>query len=187
MGTALREKEQTWPTPRARGDLRRDRNGKGGPSLGVALRAEAPQQFPTPTVNRNYNKLGGGHGNSGDGLITALQRRRDPTPLARDCKGRTHRKGSLPNLVPDGVWINPQWGEWPMGCPLGWTDLEPIDPVQVAWWEAFTSMKKWWDHEPVARFIGHRSVSRYGARWRALGNGQVPAQAVAAFSVLGDV
>ena len=67
-----------------------------------------------------------------------------PTPAARDYKGangyeRTKKKlengeraqmGQLPNAVmmEEGKQIsgslNPQWVEWLMGYPEGWTDLE---------------------------------------------------------------
>ena len=70
-----------------------------------------------------------------------------PTPAARDYKGAngfetTQRKigegkraqmGQLPNAVqqelgrPIGGTLNPNWTEWLMGWPLGWTDLKPLE------------------------------------------------------------
>jgi hypothetical protein len=49
-----------------------------------------------------------------------------PTPLARDHKG-VGMKGQLPTTV--SQWegsgsLNPEWVEWLMGFPIGWTDLE---------------------------------------------------------------
>jgi hypothetical protein len=69
-----------------------------------------------------------------------------PTPAARDYKGAngfetTQRKigegkraqmGQLPNAVqqelgrPIGGTLNPNWTEWLMGWPPGWTDLKPL-------------------------------------------------------------
>ena len=69
-----------------------------------------------------------------------------PTPAARDYKGangfqRTQEKlaqgkgaqmGQLPNAVqqalgrPIGGTLNPDWTEWLMGWPSGWTDLRPL-------------------------------------------------------------
>jgi len=44
-------------------------------------------------------------------------------------KGHAHdvRKGNLKGQVvtsPDGGQLNPQWVEWLMGFPAGWTDLD---------------------------------------------------------------
>jgi len=70
-----------------------------------------------------------------------------PTPAARDYKGAngfetTQRKigegkraqmGQLPNAVqqelgrPIGGTLNPNWTEWLMGWPPGWTDLKPLE------------------------------------------------------------
>ena len=50
-----------------------------------------------------------------------------PTPTARDWKGRTSPKWNhitLPDKV--GGHLNPQWVEWLMGLPIGWTDLKPL-------------------------------------------------------------
>jgi hypothetical protein len=50
-----------------------------------------------------------------------------PTPIARDYKG-VGMDGQLPTEVAkvDGSGsLNPEWVEWLMGFPAGWTDLEP--------------------------------------------------------------
>ena len=53
----------------------------------------AVKMWPTPSVCGNYNRKGASK-TSGDGLATAA-----------------------------GGALNPQWVEWLMGWPLGWTDL----------------------------------------------------------------
>ena len=55
-----------------------------------------------------------------------------PTPNSRDwkgapgsgCKERGGRQSSLPRDV--GGKLNPDWTEWLMGFPIGWTALEPL-------------------------------------------------------------
>lgn len=53
-----------------------------------------------------------------------------PTPRARDWKGQTQRGVHAPEdglcnmLNITGGQLNPQWVEWLMGFPIGWTDLE---------------------------------------------------------------
>jgi len=70
-----------------------------------------------------------------------------PTPATRDYKGangfeatkvkianglRAHM-GQLPNAIqhleqkPIGGTLNPDWVEWLMGWPIGWTDLKPLE------------------------------------------------------------
>ena len=80
-------------------------------------------------------------------LETIVGQRMFPTPTTRDYKGAngfetTKRKiadgqrahmGQLPNVVqhleqrPIGGTLNPNWVEWLMGWPLGWTDLKPLE------------------------------------------------------------
>ena len=105
----------------------------------------SPEIWPTPIASiggasKNPNNPRGKHG--GNPLATAVAMW--PTPAARDYKGangyeRTKKKlengeraqmGQLPNAVmmQEGKHIsgnlNPQWVEWLMGYPEGWTDLE---------------------------------------------------------------
>ena len=56
------------------------------------------------------------------------------TPMARDYKGHTNNPkargygGTLPDQVRcDGGQLNPNWVEWLMGWPVGWTDLKPLE------------------------------------------------------------
>ncbi len=80
-------------------------------------------------------------------LETIVGQRMFPTPTTRDYKGAngfetTKRKiadgqrahmGQLPNVIqhleqrPIGGTLNPNWVEWLMGWPLGWTDLKPLE------------------------------------------------------------
>ncbi len=78
--------------------------------------------------------------------------------------------------------LNPDWVEWLMSWPIGWTSLEPMDRAAFDAW--LTSQESWWDHEPpeiprVSTGIKHRAK-----RLKAIGNGQVPICAAAAFEYL---
>jgi hypothetical protein len=59
----------------------------------LTLNDQVAHLFPTPTVHGNYNRAGASK-NSGNGLATAA-----------------------------GGALNPNWVEWLMGFPLGWTDI----------------------------------------------------------------
>jgi hypothetical protein len=94
--------------------------------------------LPTLTVCGNYNAKGASK-TSGDGLATAL--RRMPTLVARDHRSpgrsRLERTGSkagehLPNVV--GGPLNPDWCEWFMGFPIGWTASEPLETHKFHEW-----------------------------------------------------
>jgi hypothetical protein len=83
--------------------------------------------FPTPTVHGDYNRKGASK-NSGDGLATFVKLY--PTPTANDAKNNAApsqytengRNANALNVVAGGA-LNPEWVEWLMGFPPGWTDL----------------------------------------------------------------
>jgi len=98
------------------------------------------------TVHGNYNRKGASK-NSGDGLATAVKRL--PTLQARDWKDgtnpRPHRRHSesLPVVLnsaavtePEqlGGTLNPDWCEWFMGWPIGWTASEPLETDRFRQW-----------------------------------------------------
>jgi hypothetical protein len=115
------------------------RPGRSKPSN---LRDQVSNQhmWPTPTVCGNYNKKGASK-NAGDGLATAVMNW--PTPAARDyrhpnAKSYAERGGGskgeqLPNAV--GGTLNPDWVEWLMGWPIGWTDLKPLATGKCQRWQ----------------------------------------------------
>jgi hypothetical protein len=90
------------------------------------LTAQVNQRWPTPTVCGNYNRKGAS-ATSGDGLATAVQNW--PTPDASAHKyrlsGNSQQSNSLMALA--GGKLNPDWTEWLMGWPPGWTDLKPLE------------------------------------------------------------
>lgn len=114
-----------WPTPRAS-------DGKGAATFAAAEkwahRANLPEavqldargMWPTPTASDATGGPGSSGRQGGDNLRTAV---RYPTP-------RATRGGSATETVQQmGITgqLNPQWVEWLMGFPAGWTDLEPSE------------------------------------------------------------
>lgn len=80
---------------------------------------------PTPTVHGNYNRKGASK-NSQDGLATFVKKLL-PTPTANDarCNGtesQQNRNSEALNVVAGGS-LNPDWVEWLMGFPPGWTEV----------------------------------------------------------------
>lgn len=100
----------TWPTPKAndaekRGDFDETNPRNGLPAAVKAGGPSTPPTYPTPT------KAGGlgGPGSSG-------------------------RQGGENLRTNIGGQLNPEWVEWLMGWPLGWTDLKPLETAKFRQW-----------------------------------------------------
>lgn len=61
-----------------------------------------------------------------------------PTPMARCGTGASNnpnRQGGPDLQTQVGGKLNPDWTEWLMGWPIGWTDLEPLETDKFHWWQ----------------------------------------------------
>jgi DNA (cytosine-5)-methyltransferase 1 len=88
--------------------------------------------WPTPTVNGNYNRKGLSK-TSGDGLATAVKK--FATPNARNWKGPTGPNWNHETL-PDqlGGQLNPNWVDWLMGWPIGWSASKHLEMGKFLLW-----------------------------------------------------
>jgi hypothetical protein len=109
------------------------------------IEAVSQRTWPTPTVKGNYNRKGASK-KSGDGLATAVMWR---TPNASDAtkwsnqsmadrlaKGQQLRLNT--QVSPEGGkggLLNPDWIEWLMGWPIGWTALQPLEMDRFREWQ----------------------------------------------------
>lgn len=77
----------------------------------------------------------------------------------------------------NGGQLNPDWTEWLMDWPIGWTSLEPLLEEDYRTWEEMTMDGIWWDEDPAETGEGIPRVttecSHRRDRIRAIGNGQV--------------
>lgn len=106
-----------WQTPVADDSVDRKRgkwNSRGEPKLSAQVLH--PEYWPTPTVCGNYNRKGASK-TSGDGLATAV--------AAHSLDGQEIQQKRL----------NPEWVEWLMGWPIGWTDLKPLEMARFHEWQ----------------------------------------------------
>lgn len=91
--------------------------------------------WPTPTVHGNNNRKGVSK-KSGDGLATSV--RKYSTPTCNDAKNNgsaSQQKHNTPPLnVQIGGPLNPDWVEWLMGWPIGWTDLKQLEMDKFQQW-----------------------------------------------------
>ena len=168
--------------------------------------------WPTPTVFGNNNRKTIGT-KSGDGLATAVKLWPTPTASLGTKGGRvTPRKSREGGTLVEAVSIfndmgimdvlNPEWVEWLMGWPIGWTSLAALHEREFEHWQAANSAhgaggfadELWFDEEAGAPSGDHGArqaiprvssgVQARAARLKAIGNGQVPRAAAMAWREL---
>jgi hypothetical protein len=101
----------SWPTPTAQSYGTNQGGGMGRKGAMRPSLETLAKQWPTPTVNGNYNQAGLSP-TSGDGLATVAH--------------GLHRPETCTHGGPCKPTLNPLFVEWLMGFPIGWTDLEPL-------------------------------------------------------------
>lgn len=206
-----------WPTPRAVNPGSRV-NGKGGKILneevmikeGLRNRGEYSNkaEWPTPTSSEKSGinpKTG-----RGGGLSKAVKDDvASPTPNAHEprlgyqdrSKGKKGSQKSLTTIVVDdnggpekGTRLNPDWVEWLMGWPIGWTSLDFINIDNKGWWRYCMSVEpaRYWEEDPADIPVGEKyhtprltsKKENRAQRLKCCGNGQVPQQLLLAMRVL---
>ena len=112
---------------------------------GIESGSWVADRAPTPTVCGNYNRKGASP-TSGDGLATWV-RQRLPTPRCHDAKvmGPSELDRNSVCLAAMVKWpkdsqqpggpLNPEWVEWLMGWPIGWTDLGALETGRFQQWQ----------------------------------------------------
>jgi hypothetical protein len=135
-----------WPTPTVCGNHNKPR---ASPSAGWGL-SSAVKLWPTPTATlaTKGGRITPRKGREGGTLIEAVSARRWPTPTASASKGSspgalTRKSGaSRANdridhavMASDGGQLNPDWVEWLMGWPIGWTELKPLAMDRFQEWQ----------------------------------------------------
>ncbi len=112
-----------WPTATGRCGRGASKTAtrQGGPDLQTAV-----AMFPTPTrfdaecgdlKGKEYN------GQSRHAMKLIQAAKLYTTPCASDAQGTSGGNNSRSLRTDVGGQLNPMWGEWLMGFPLGWTDL----------------------------------------------------------------
>ncbi len=197
-----------WPTPNCSSSTGAGLHGDGGMNLQTAVK------WPTPKAGGQRNsrqaiidKKGGGKKKSSLALEQAVEcsagilpkelltleevpakyRAMFPTPTNSmmtigDMEQAKHsgNGGTRPTYIDaskgqgDGS-LNPDWVEWLQGWPVNWSSLEPITELQ--WLDIST------DPHPEIPRVTTAKKNRTN-RLKAIGNGQVPAQAAMAWRLL---
>jgi hypothetical protein len=209
-GMALSRKVKTWRTPDAgthnnvASPCRKLQNGEihssGGHHIQVRL-VDQVMMYPTPT-QRDWR-----HGRASEKTMEKGGRPLNevvvnwPTPggLTGHNSGRLDEYGGKHNPLRGTEQgkqaLNPDWVEWLMGFPIGWSDVEPFTGIDfmeegnVEFWEK--NIDVWWlgdpaDVGPPTGVIPRTTDQKRNRvnRLKALGNGQVPLCVVVAWSLL---
>lgn len=103
-----------------------------------------------------------------------------PTPTTRDYKSpdlNSDSQSSELNTAVGGL-LNPDWVEWLMGLPVGWTSIDADVPHTVP--------DDYWDAEPdIPRVSG--STPNRADRLKCLGNMVVPQQFYPIFAGIAEI
>ena len=176
-----RIRKALWPTPRAE-DSESTGAHRGEP---LAIQVLWPTPCSTDANGAGSRNVEGSLAHAGVSLTDAVRgdggRGRCRPPAASDEKGSAQpgqRRGQLSETVA-GLKLNPDWVEFLMNWPVGWTSLEPLDDATALPWDVDPG-----DTGDVPRTTGGCANRR--ARLRAIGNGQVPQCAAAAFRLLAE-
>lgn len=168
-----------FPTPTACGNNnRRGASGKAGDGLATAIK----RLLPTPTAQDARNATLPRSQAGRDSVPGYLLRTMYATPQARDYRTGQSERWDNPDRSRNlndqvGGSLNPDWVEWLMGFPRGWTDpdaqgsLPERDP-------------RIWDEEPPEVPRLSQGTPRRAARVKALGNAVVPQQAYPIFAAI---
>lgn len=92
------------------------------------------------------------------------------------CEG-LYPEGAIRFSEKDKGNLNPDWVEWLMGFPAGWTDLEPMSNEAFDKWKAEADSSSLWKEDPANTGKLTRMAERswnWKQRVLALGNAQVP-------------
>lgn len=114
-------------------------------------------RFPTPTVQDGENNGGPSQLKRHSAALNVLAKTYDTPTVHGD--GGSGRKGNMPKFGQ----LNPDWVEWLMGWPVGWTD---ITRDECDWRDL--------SNEPEDIGIATTRRDNRAKRIRAIGNGQVP-------------
>lgn len=185
------QEAQSWETPQmGLLGMRQRLSGSLVPSgLTHNGRLYQPQRQVRPTNERD-----GGAGQRNWPTPTASDRvGSGPTIIRRNGKSRMDERLCYATEQDPRNWptpdeskgrLNPQWVEWLMGLPLGWTALEPLAANAYEYWLNSTAEGTWWDYDPAEvaqpwtdaitpRVV--RGMKNRAKRLKSLGNGIVPA------------
>jgi hypothetical protein len=181
-GTALGVAARMFPTPRAgkttdedeESWLARHADGKvATPPLALAAR-----MLPSSSSG---GESGGPHGIRGGSWPTPRTSEIAAKHTMQQIRNRINQSGYHSNLeelvaleTPAQGSLSPDWVEWLMGTPLGWTSMQPLSSDEYLYWLHAQQNGTWWQIERGLPRVATGIPNRVN-RLKCLGNGIVPA------------
>lgn len=185
---------QNWTTPSASDSSRGGYLTENMTGTSLVQQVNTFTKFPTP-MSRDHHP--GGKGQFSESLPQVIAKY--PTPCSTDHKGSgqsgdlrvrldyaIERGGTKSNTYEAPTvagQLNPDWVEWLMGWPIGWTDLAPRTLKLIDWKTDPANLPI--DHPDYTPRVATNIPNR-AARIKCIGNGQVPQCAATAFLVLSE-
>jgi DNA (cytosine-5)-methyltransferase 1 len=155
INQAVRDSKEIWPTPQVDDSKNSERNQKRRKTLTSKVWA-TPNSSPvtcSQSIEATLRLLNRNDRNREQGqLIESVVKN-----MSDDQLSDSDKKGVL----------NPDWVEWLMGWPIGWSSLEPMKELSFRDWSVDPADI---DEIPRITTIKTNRVSRL----KAIGNGQVP-------------
>lgn len=161
-----------WPTPCASDHKGPGKNGADRDRLDYAVERGRTKSHIYPTVGTKT--MGGCSGSFAK--LKKLEEAGNLTPEERRAMS-SHLTGGKDTDTANCGLLNPDWVEWLMGWPLGWTDIAITSGV-FCWLDLSDDPADW--TPPLMARITTRKKHRV-PRIETLGNGQVPLCAAVAF------
>ncbi len=182
--------EMKWPTPRSKlGNFGNNKYiGKGfGRNLENIV-------FPTPrssdTEKSQWKNAKGRDRSNFSEMLSSFMLLRFPTPTSTDSKISEKKKGKQgyrsplarnieenqnKNLTKE-MWLNPDWVEWLMGWPIGYTGSDAVSQEMFSMWKSGLEKGAWWKTAlgPNGLSWTTKKDEWTSPRLKAIGNGQVP-------------
>lgn len=140
-------------------------------------------KWPTPCAADGKDQA------SGDlyARINRCGRQRHRQTTGKGAAGGGQRRGQLTDpdmgVIEAGGQLNPDWVEWLMNWPIGWSSLEPMSKETFNEW---LHHPDWFAKEPDGIPRVSKGVPNRTNRLKAIGNGQVPSCAALAWRVLSE-
>lgn len=165
-------KSALWPTPKCRDCAQTSRNQKPRDDLKCAAEMGRTKSHTYHTIGTKT--MGGCSGSFAK--LKKLEEAGNLTPEERRAMS-SHLTGGKDTDTANCGLLNPDWIEWLMGWPFGWTDIAITSGV-FYWLDLSDDPADW--TPPLMERITTRKKHRV-PRIETLGNGQVPLCAVVAF------
>jgi len=186
-----------WPTPCKTDYKGSGKTGELRDRLDYAVERggiKTRQTFPTP-CREDYRKRG--PNSKQQGVPEVVHKMSYPTPGTTGMSNGTgncekanklHEQGRITDderksmRAGNGGQLNPDWVEWLMGWPIGWTSLEPLYSKHFDEWLNANKNNVFPNIQYIPRVV-IKTPNRVN-RLKAIGNGQVSAVAEVAYNTL---